>query len=106
MYAKLPLWIGATASTLSLGLNLLSAAERPGGGAAVAATPQSIQRPLLDYALQHDGNATRGHALFNNLQRSGCANCHSTDGSSSKAGPDLSSIGDKFPRRELIRAIL
>ena len=32
--------------------------------------------------------------------------CHTVDGSSSKAGPDLSFIGDKFPRRDLITAIL
>src|SRR5205085_362491 len=30
---------------------------------------------------------------------------HSVDGSASKAGPDLLAVGDKFPRRELIRAI-
>jgi len=28
------------------------------------------------------------------------------DGSSSKAGPDLFAVGDKFPRRDLIRAVL
>src|SRR5262249_24934115 len=35
-----------------------------------------------------------------------CAKCHSVDGSSSKAGPDLFAAGDKFPRSELIRSIL
>ena len=52
-----------------------------------------------------DGNATRGRDLFNNEQRAACAKCHSVDGSASKAGPDLLEVGDKFPRRELIRAI-
>ncbi len=54
----------------------------------------------------HDGNAARGRELFNNEQRLACAKCHSIDGSSGKAGPDLLAVGDKFPRRELIRAVL
>jgi putative heme-binding domain-containing protein len=53
-----------------------------------------------------DGNAARGQELFNNEQRLACAKCHSVDGSSGKAGPDLFAAGDKFPRRELIRAVL
>ncbi|HEY0549882.1 MAG TPA: PQQ-dependent sugar dehydrogenase, partial [Verrucomicrobiae bacterium] len=35
-----------------------------------------------------------------------CAKCHSVDGRNGKAGPDLLAVGDKFPRRELIRAVL
>src|SRR4029079_10921770 len=31
-----------------------------------------------------------------------CTKCHTVDGSSGKAGPDLSFIGDKFPRRGFI----
>lgn len=53
-----------------------------------------------------DGNAARGRELFNNEQRAACVKCHSVDGSSGKAGPDLYAVGDKFPRRELIRAVL
>jgi putative heme-binding domain-containing protein len=43
--------------------------------------------------------------LFNDEKRTACVKCHSVDGSASKAGPDLFAAGDKFPRRELIRAI-
>src|SRR5262249_4843061 len=32
--------------------------------------------------------------------------CHSVDGTASKAGPDLFAAGDKFPRPELIAAVL
>jgi putative heme-binding domain-containing protein len=53
-----------------------------------------------------DGNTARGRELFNNEQRTACVKCHSMDGSSTKAGPDLFAVGDKFPRRELIRAVL
>jgi putative heme-binding domain-containing protein len=63
-------------------------------------------REYRDYAMGHDGDATRGRELFSNEQRLGCAKCHSVDGSSSRAGPDLLTIGDSYPRRELIRSVL
>ena len=63
-------------------------------------------REYRDFAMGRDGNAARGRELFNNEQRAACAKCHSVDGSSGKAGPDLFAAGDKFPRRELIRAVL
>ena len=34
------------------------------------------------------------------------ANCHSVDGSASKAGPNLFAAGDAFGRRELVDAVL
>ena len=63
-------------------------------------------REYRDFAAGRDGNATTGRALFNDEQHAACVKCHSVDGSSSKAGPDLFAVGDKFPRRELIRAVL
>jgi putative heme-binding domain-containing protein len=65
-----------------------------------------LLRQYRDYAMGRDGNPTNGRALFHDLQRLACSKCHSVDGTSSKAGPDLYAIGDKFPRRELIRAVL
>lgn len=59
-----------------------------------------------DFALGHDGDPTRGRAVFFDEQRSGCARCHSVDGTASKAGPDLFAAGDAFPRSDLIRAVL
>lgn len=56
--------------------------------------------------MNHEGDAARGRELFNNEQRVGCAKCHSVNGSSSRAGPDLLTIGDSYPRRELIRSVL
>src|SRR5689334_12861763 len=71
-------------------------------------TPDSARqlREYRDFAMGHDGNATRGRELFNDEQRLGCTKCHSVDGSSSRAGPDLLTIGDSYPRRELIRSVL
>lgn len=68
--------------------------------------PSRQLREYRDFAMNHDGNAERGQALFNDQQRVGCAKCHSVDGSASRAGPDLMTIGDSYPRRELIRSVL
>src|SRR5687767_10944148 len=68
------------------------------------ADPGRQVREYRDFALAHDGNPARGRELYHNEQRAACVKCHSMDGSSSKAGPDLFAAGDKFPRRELIRA--
>jgi putative heme-binding domain-containing protein len=56
--------------------------------------------------MQHEGVVVRGKELFANEQKTMCLKCHSVDGTSSKAGPDLAFIGDKFPRGELIAAVL
>lgn len=63
-------------------------------------------REYRDFALGTDGDASRGRELFNDERRAACVKCHSVDGTSSKAGPDLYAAGEKFPRRELIRAVL
>jgi putative heme-binding domain-containing protein len=69
------------------------------------ANPLSL-REYRDFATGHDGDPARGRELFFSEQKGTCARCHSIDGSSSKAGPDLFTAGDKFPRRDLITAIL
>lgn len=58
------------------------------------------------YAAGHEGDAGKGRALFADLTRTACSQCHTVDGSGSKAGPDLSGIGDKFERGSLVRAVL
>lgn len=64
------------------------------------------QPALADFALQHPGDAEAGQRIFAEDKRMICASCHTVDGHGGKAGPDLSAIGDKFSRREMIRAIL
>jgi putative heme-binding domain-containing protein len=61
---------------------------------------------LGEYALQHSGDARRGQRVFADEAKAACVKCHATDGRTVKAGPDLSAIGDKFPRPELIHSIL
>lgn len=58
------------------------------------------------FAMQHDGDASRGGKLFADEQRVACSKCHSVDGRSAKAGPDLSAVGDQFARRDLIDRVL
>lgn len=53
--------------------------------------------------MTHDGDASVGLNLFTTMA---CSQCHTADGSASKAGPDLSAVGDKFDRRDLIRAVM
>lgn len=67
--------------------------------------PADLRR-YVDYAMHHEGVVARGKELFNNEQKGMCVKCHAVDGSTSKAGPNLEAIGEKFPRRELIDAIL
>jgi putative heme-binding domain-containing protein len=55
--------------------------------------------------MRRDGSISRGKAFFEDEQKA-CIKCHTVDGSSGRAGPDLFAIGDKFPRRDLVRSIL
>src|SRR5688572_19908261 len=71
-----------------------------------AAEARPPRRAYQDAAMQRDGMTSRGQLIFENEQKAACAKCHTVDGSSGRAGPDLFAIGDKFPRRELIRSIL
>ena len=82
----------------------LRAAEPPAPNPPADAARQL--REYREFAAGHDGDAARGRALFNNEQRAACVKCHSADGRGGKAGPDLFAAGDKFPRRELIGAVL
>src|SRR3954471_11446811 len=67
-----------------------------------AQTPQS-PKAYSDFAFAHDGMAARGKDIFTRLA---CGACHSIDGKGGKAGPDLVSVGDALPRKQIIEAIL
>jgi len=90
---------------LALALILSGRAMAP----AAQSQPSDAGRQIKEYrdfAMGHDGNAARGRELFLSVERTACVNCHSVDGSSTKAGPDLFAAGDKFPRGDLIREVL
>ncbi|MDB6069521.1 MAG: putative glucose/L-sorbosone dehydrogenase, distantly related to bacterial beta-galactosidase [Verrucomicrobiales bacterium] len=58
------------------------------------------------FAAEHGGDAARGKVLFEGTSRGLCALCHTLDGTGAKAGPDLSGIGDKFGRADLVKSVL
>jgi putative heme-binding domain-containing protein len=106
------LWDSLRTLTLAALSGGVGAAVAPGQNASLTPvqSPTPVMSPALkeyrDYAMGAEGNAARGQELFLSEQRTACVKCHSVDGSSSKAGPDLFAVGDKFPRRELISAVL
>ena len=52
------------------------------------------------------GDAGRGRALFASESAVNCKSCHRLDGAGVELGPDLSKVGAKYPRAELLGHIL
>ena len=63
------------------------------------------QQAYLRYAMNHDGDATRGEQVFLKHSKLLCTNCHNVTGKE-KSGPNLEGVGDKFGRRQLIEQVL
>ncbi|HWE38981.1 MAG TPA: PVC-type heme-binding CxxCH protein [Isosphaeraceae bacterium] len=57
-------------------------------------------------ALKGGGKAEHGKALFFDLKGVACVKCHNVGGQGGLVGPELSSVGAKYPRGELITAVL
>ncbi len=56
--------------------------------------------------LKGKGNAERGRELFFKSAGLQCANCHRIAGTGSTLGPDLSDIGKKYTRAQILESIL
>lgn len=52
------------------------------------------------------GDAARGRTLFADPKRSACARCHRVGGEGGEVGPDLSDVGGKFDRDQLMESVL
>jgi putative membrane-bound dehydrogenase-like protein len=63
--------------------------------------------PIRDL-VRRDGNADRGRAVFAKAGASSaaCSSCHRVQGQGQWVGPDLSTIGIKYGKEELLRSIL
>jgi len=86
---------------------VLCLSQATGAPAAPASRPTAKSRQQYQsFALTHQGDPARGRKLFEDEQRLACTKCHATDSKGGKAGPDLSTIGDKFGRKELVESIL
>lgn len=58
------------------------------------------------FALSARGKPERGRALFADLKGLACVKCHAVGGQGGGVGPELTSIGAKYPKDELITAVL
>ena len=57
-------------------------------------------------AIKAAGQAEHGRALFFDLKGLACIKCHAVGKEGGAVGPELSSVGAKYPRDELITAVL
>ena len=62
--------------------------------------------PSLFELVRREGNAERGQAAFFRSGTNSCASCHRVQGRGQWIGPDLSTIGSKYGKSELIQSIL
>jgi putative heme-binding domain-containing protein len=62
--------------------------------------------PPLRELLRRDGDAEKGRSVFFRTGLNACASCHRVRGRGQWVGPDLSTIGTKYGKDELLRSIL
>ncbi len=62
--------------------------------------------PSIGELVRQQGDAEKGRAVFFRTGTTSCAGCHRVQGRGQWVGPDLSTIGVKYGRDELIRSIL
>jgi len=77
--------------------------------AAVLPPPKAASgRPLPPFfeLVRRDGHAERGRDVFYRAGAASCAGCHRVQGRGRWIGPDLSTIGTKYGKDELLRSIL
>jgi putative heme-binding domain-containing protein len=67
--------------------------------------PASSVQAYRAFAAAMPGDPARGKGIFGR-ETIACASCHTIGQGSLRVGPDLLGIGDKYPRAELIRAVL
>jgi len=59
------------------------------------------------YALEHRGDPARGFEIFRNSRDEAmCVRCHTVYGTGEKVGPDLSDIGARYGREEILASML
>ncbi len=57
-------------------------------------------------ALKHKGKPAHGRELFLDLKGLACVKCHTVGGQGGTVGPELSSVGAKYPKDEIINSVL
>jgi putative heme-binding domain-containing protein len=69
-----------------------------------SATGRSL--PPIDQLLRREGKAEHGREVFFRAGNNSCASCHRVQGRGQWVGPDLSTIGTKYGKDELLRSVL
>ena len=62
--------------------------------------------PSVFELIRRDGDAEKGRGVFFRAGANACGSCHRVQGNGQWIGPDLSTIGVKYGKDELIRSIL
>ncbi len=62
--------------------------------------------PPVGQLLRRNGDPDKGRAVFFRTGQTSCASCHRVQGQGQWVGPDLSTIGAKYGKDELLRSIL
>ncbi len=75
-------------------------------GPAQPATAKVGMEPDINQLLAKAGDAERGHKVFAELGGGLCSKCHIIDGQGTNFGPDLSHIGVKYNKADLLDNIL
>lgn len=69
-------------------------------------SPAAGPDDLLEYALKQRGDLELGRKLFQDADRLACTQCHTVRNSGRRIGPDLTTVGEQFSRRELAESVL
>lgn len=80
--------------------------QKPDAQKLFANTTPALPGDFLDFALKHKGSADAGRTIFFNAQSVACGQCHTVRNQGGRVGPDLTTIGAQFARRELAESIL
>jgi putative heme-binding domain-containing protein len=78
---------------------------RPGAGLGAEDRAVSTERAARS-ARERPGDPRRGRVLFADAGRAACVRCHRVRGEGGSVGPDLSDVGGKLDRDQLIEAVL
>lgn len=84
------------------------AASKPGEYAFLnsAASPAFDPEAYRQFAVKTRGSADRGKTLFADVKGLACVKCHAVKGQGGTVGPDLSDLGVKYPKDEIIASVL
>jgi putative heme-binding domain-containing protein len=103
---RLPDELKTEATTVLHSSNDRSIREEAGRLLPLPKTASGRELPPIRELIRRDGDPARGETVFFRQGATSCARCHRVRGKGEWIGPDLSTIGVKYGREELLRSIL